>query len=169
MTANCGQLIWLSCIRTTSDPAESPSSNSSEEAQDSSLPTSTPLALQISHGNGCSCTAAGLASRSYSSFSCSPKLPTVHWRNLPSVSHCNCECLIHANKSVVFEGKDKADQVAAAVEKQVQHSDDSFATNKAGTRSAHVENVQEVGRRTVWSTHVFWWTRFHSTRQRWEL
>ena len=52
---------------------------------------------------------------------------------------------------IVFEGKEKADRVALAVEKQVQHDDDGFATVKTGgiEEPTHVENVKEVGQKTA--------------------
>lgn len=49
----------------------------------------------------------------------------------------------------MFEGKDKADRVALAVEKQVQHEDDGLAPVKTETDAAHVEEVRQIPQKTA--------------------
>lgn len=54
-----------------------------------------------------------------------------------------------SNLGTVFEGKEKADRVNMAVEKQVQYGD---AENemKTGGDVAYVEDVKEVPQKTAW-------------------
>jgi len=90
---------------------------------------------------------AGSHLRLFSSTSCSQRLQTELLRNLLSVSiQLQLSRIYCADGEIVFEGKDKAEQVVAAVEKQVQHEDDLHGTK---SETAHVEHVREVSSKTA--------------------